>query len=144
MKAIRSVLDHRRTACVFFFFPLNVYYFRVVCPLHTGLVRCLQPVLVSRKDPDSRKNTIQEIESRAKSAGHWPQVSCNLLIFYIFHVQRTHAQADVYEFKHWSSDQYDIVLAYELSFSKFSRPWLCSPSLTAVKNPLMIIHLFIF
>lgn len=62
----------------------------MVCPLHTGLVRCLQPVLVSRKDPDSRKNTIQEIESRAKSAGHWPQVSCNLLIVHIFHVQRTH------------------------------------------------------
>ncbi|XP_003969581.1 lysophosphatidylcholine acyltransferase 2 [Takifugu rubripes] len=43
-------------------------------PIFGRLVRCLQPVLVSRKDPDSRKNTIQEIESRAKSAGHWPQV----------------------------------------------------------------------
>uniref|UniRef100_A0A3B4BC04 EF-hand domain-containing protein n=1 Tax=Periophthalmus magnuspinnatus TaxID=409849 RepID=A0A3B4BC04_9GOBI len=42
-----------------------------------GFVRCLQPVLVSRKDPDSRKNTIKEIENRAKSGGHWPQ----LLIF---------------------------------------------------------------
>uniref|UniRef100_H3C3X4 Lysophosphatidylcholine acyltransferase 2 n=1 Tax=Tetraodon nigroviridis TaxID=99883 RepID=H3C3X4_TETNG len=43
-------------------------------PIFGRLLRCLQPVLVSRKDPDSRKNTIQEIESRAKSAGHWPQV----------------------------------------------------------------------
>ncbi|KAA8596090.1 hypothetical protein FQN60_011381 [Etheostoma spectabile] len=43
-------------------------------PIFGRLVRCLQPVLVSRKDPDSRKNTIQEIESRAKSGGHWPQV----------------------------------------------------------------------
>ncbi|XP_061601919.1 lysophosphatidylcholine acyltransferase 2 [Cololabis saira] len=46
-------------------------------PIFGRFVRCLQPVLVSRKDPDSRKNTIQEIESRAKSEGHWPQ----LLIF---------------------------------------------------------------
>lgn len=42
--------------------------------LPAGFVRCLQPVLVSRKDPDSRKNTIQEIDNRAKSGGHWPQV----------------------------------------------------------------------
>ncbi|KAM6942572.1 lysophosphatidylcholine acyltransferase 2 [Xenentodon cancila] len=46
-------------------------------PIFGRFVRCLQPVLVSRKDPDSRKNTIQEIESRAKSEGRWPQ----LLIF---------------------------------------------------------------
>lgn len=39
-----------------------------------GFVRCLQPVLVLRKDPDSRKNTIQEIDHRAKSGGRWPQV----------------------------------------------------------------------
>uniref|UniRef100_A0A3Q3JUL2 EF-hand domain-containing protein n=1 Tax=Monopterus albus TaxID=43700 RepID=A0A3Q3JUL2_MONAL len=43
-------------------------------PIFGRLVRCLQPVLVSRKDPDSRKNTIQEIDSRAKSGGRWPQV----------------------------------------------------------------------
>ncbi|XP_037306758.1 lysophosphatidylcholine acyltransferase 2 [Pungitius pungitius] len=43
-------------------------------PIFGRFVRCLQPVLVSRKDPDSRKNTIREIESRAKSAGRWPQV----------------------------------------------------------------------
>ncbi|XP_028295891.1 lysophosphatidylcholine acyltransferase 2-like [Gouania willdenowi] len=42
-------------------------------PIFGRFVRC-QPVLVSRKDPDSRKNTIQEIESRAKSDGRWPQV----------------------------------------------------------------------
>uniref|UniRef100_A0A3B4TPB2 Lysophosphatidylcholine acyltransferase 2 n=1 Tax=Seriola dumerili TaxID=41447 RepID=A0A3B4TPB2_SERDU len=43
-------------------------------PIFGRFVRCLQPVLVSRKDPDSRKNTIQEIDSRAKSGGRWPQV----------------------------------------------------------------------
>ncbi|KAM6980136.1 lysophosphatidylcholine acyltransferase 2 [Aplochiton taeniatus] len=43
-------------------------------PIFGRFVRCLQPVLVSRKDPDSRKNTIREIDSRAKSGGHWPQV----------------------------------------------------------------------
>ncbi|XP_068594786.1 lysophosphatidylcholine acyltransferase 2 [Brachionichthys hirsutus] len=43
-------------------------------PIFGRFVRCLQPVLVSRKDPDSRKTTIQAIESRAKSGGYWPQV----------------------------------------------------------------------
>uniref|UniRef100_A0A3Q2NV06 Lysophosphatidylcholine acyltransferase 2 n=1 Tax=Fundulus heteroclitus TaxID=8078 RepID=A0A3Q2NV06_FUNHE len=43
-------------------------------PIFGRFVRCLQPVLVSRKDPDSRKNTILAIESRAKSEGQWPQV----------------------------------------------------------------------
>lgn len=56
----------------------NGYMCVCVCAVHpAGFVRCLQPVLVSRKDPDSRKNTIQEIESRAKSGGHWPQVCQN-------------------------------------------------------------------
>lgn len=39
-----------------------------------GLLRALQPVLVSRVDPDSRKNTINEIRKRATSEGQWPQV----------------------------------------------------------------------
>ncbi|KAM4744545.1 lysophosphatidylcholine acyltransferase 2 [Anableps anableps] len=43
-------------------------------PIFGRFVRCLQPVLVSRKDPDSRKNTILAIETRAKSEGRWPQV----------------------------------------------------------------------
>ncbi|KAG7468322.1 hypothetical protein MATL_G00141720 [Megalops atlanticus] len=43
-------------------------------PLFGRFLRCLQPVLVSRLDPDSRKNTILEIESRATSGGRWPQV----------------------------------------------------------------------
>ncbi|MEQ2202445.1 hypothetical protein XENOCAPTIV_000178 [Xenoophorus captivus] len=42
-------------------------------PIFGRFIRCLQPVLVSRKDPDSRKNTILAIESRAKSEGQWPQ-----------------------------------------------------------------------
>ncbi|KAG7263173.1 hypothetical protein CRUP_002203 [Coryphaenoides rupestris] len=43
-------------------------------PIFGRCVRCLQPVLVSREHPDSRKNTIREIEKRATSGGLWPQV----------------------------------------------------------------------
>lgn len=43
-----------------------------VCPV--GFLRCLQPVAVSREDPDSRKNTIIAINNRARSEGRWPQV----------------------------------------------------------------------
>ncbi|PWA29134.1 hypothetical protein CCH79_00006232 [Gambusia affinis] len=43
-------------------------------PIFGRIIRCFQPVLVSRTDPDSRKNTILAIESRAKSEGLWPQV----------------------------------------------------------------------
>ncbi|EPY90229.1 hypothetical protein CB1_000017003 [Camelus ferus] len=42
-------------------------------PLIGRLLRALQPVLVSRVDPDSRKNTINEIIRRATSGGEWPQ-----------------------------------------------------------------------
>jgi len=49
-----------------------------------GFLRCVQPVLVSRKDPDSRRNTILEIERRAKSGGHWPQVSASTVLFCLF------------------------------------------------------------
>uniref|UniRef100_A0A9L0SXX4 Lysophosphatidylcholine acyltransferase 2 n=1 Tax=Equus caballus TaxID=9796 RepID=A0A9L0SXX4_HORSE len=43
-------------------------------PLVGRLLRALQPVLVSRVDPDSRKNTINEIIRRATSGGEWPQM----------------------------------------------------------------------
>uniref|UniRef100_A0A4W4H3W8 EF-hand domain-containing protein n=1 Tax=Electrophorus electricus TaxID=8005 RepID=A0A4W4H3W8_ELEEL len=43
-------------------------------PIFGRILQCLQPVLVSRKDPDSRKNTILEIRRRAMSGGHWPQM----------------------------------------------------------------------
>uniref|UniRef100_A0A8C5JXW9 Lysophosphatidylcholine acyltransferase 2 n=1 Tax=Jaculus jaculus TaxID=51337 RepID=A0A8C5JXW9_JACJA len=42
-------------------------------PLVGRLLRAVQPVLVSRVDPDSRKNTINEIIRRATSGGEWPQ-----------------------------------------------------------------------
>ncbi|KAM5297593.1 lysophosphatidylcholine acyltransferase 2 isoform 2-T2 [Glossophaga mutica] len=45
----------------------------VQVPLIGRLLRALQPVLVSRVDPDSRKNTINEIIRRATSGGEWPQ-----------------------------------------------------------------------
>nr|XP_006000313.1 PREDICTED: lysophosphatidylcholine acyltransferase 2 [Latimeria chalumnae] len=43
-------------------------------PIFGRLLRCCQPVLVSRLDPDSRKTTITEITKRATSKGRWPQV----------------------------------------------------------------------
>uniref|UniRef100_A0A3P9BGZ2 Lysophosphatidylcholine acyltransferase 2 n=1 Tax=Maylandia zebra TaxID=106582 RepID=A0A3P9BGZ2_9CICH len=43
-------------------------------PIFGRFLQSLQPVLVSRTDPDSRKNTINEINNRAKSGGQWPQV----------------------------------------------------------------------
>uniref|UniRef100_A0A8D2E0S7 Lysophosphatidylcholine acyltransferase 2 n=1 Tax=Sciurus vulgaris TaxID=55149 RepID=A0A8D2E0S7_SCIVU len=43
-------------------------------PLVGALLRTTQPVLVSRVDPDSRKNTINEIIKRATSGGEWPQI----------------------------------------------------------------------
>ncbi|KAB5525870.1 hypothetical protein PHYPO_G00145170 [Pangasianodon hypophthalmus] len=46
-------------------------------PMFGRFLRCLQPVVVSREDPDSRKNTITDINNRARSEGRWPQ----LLIF---------------------------------------------------------------
>ncbi|XP_070244518.1 lysophosphatidylcholine acyltransferase 2 isoform X2 [Bos mutus] len=45
----------------------------VQVPLFGRILRALQPVLVSRVDPDSRKNTINEIIRRATSGGEWPQ-----------------------------------------------------------------------
>ncbi|XP_027725345.1 lysophosphatidylcholine acyltransferase 2 isoform X1 [Vombatus ursinus] len=46
-------------------------------PLIGRVLRAIQPVLVSRVDPDSRKTTINEIRKRATSRGEWPQ----LLVF---------------------------------------------------------------
>ncbi|XP_070574725.1 lysophosphatidylcholine acyltransferase 2-like isoform X2 [Ptychodera flava] len=43
-------------------------------PVFGTLVRILQPVFVSRNDPNSRQNTIKEIKRRAQSGGKWPQV----------------------------------------------------------------------
>ncbi|XP_067407533.1 lysophosphatidylcholine acyltransferase 2 isoform X2 [Emydura macquarii macquarii] len=43
-------------------------------PVFGTILRSLQPVLVSRVDPDSRRNTINEITKRATSGGQWPQV----------------------------------------------------------------------
>ncbi|XP_008592761.1 PREDICTED: lysophosphatidylcholine acyltransferase 2-like, partial [Galeopterus variegatus] len=46
----------------------------VQVPLIGRLLQAVQPVLVSRTDPDSRKNTINEIIKRATSGGLWPQI----------------------------------------------------------------------
>lgn len=47
----------------------------------TAILSSLQPVAVSRQDPDSRKSTVTEITSRALSRGQWPQVINILLLF---------------------------------------------------------------
>ncbi|XP_053304938.1 lysophosphatidylcholine acyltransferase 2 isoform X2 [Spea bombifrons] len=46
----------------------------VAVPMFGRILMSLQPVLVSRVDPDSRKNTISEIKRRASSGGEWPQI----------------------------------------------------------------------
>ncbi|XP_056382287.1 lysophosphatidylcholine acyltransferase 2 isoform X2 [Hyla sarda] len=46
----------------------------VSVPIFGSILRALQPVVVSRVDPDSRRNTINEITKRATSGGEWPQV----------------------------------------------------------------------
>ncbi|NWQ95170.1 PCAT2 acyltransferase, partial [Burhinus bistriatus] len=43
-------------------------------PVFGTILSSLQPVSVSRQDPDSRKNTVAEITKRALSRGQWPQV----------------------------------------------------------------------
>ncbi|XP_074957732.1 lysophosphatidylcholine acyltransferase 2 [Phalacrocorax aristotelis] len=43
-------------------------------PVFGTILNSLQPVSVSRQDPDSRKNTVTEITKRALSRGQWPQI----------------------------------------------------------------------
>lgn len=43
-------------------------------PVFGTILRSLQPVAVSRQDPDSRKNTVAEITRRALSRDQWPQI----------------------------------------------------------------------
>ncbi|OXB64274.1 hypothetical protein ASZ78_002989 [Callipepla squamata] len=50
-------------------------------PIFGTILSSLQPVAVSRQDPDSRKNTVAEITSRALSRGQWPQVTNILPLF---------------------------------------------------------------
>ncbi|KAK2491329.1 hypothetical protein MC885_018407 [Smutsia gigantea] len=62
-------------ACVMAGLPSMVSrYENVQVPLIGRILRAVQPVLVSRVDPDSRKNTINEIIRRATSGGEWPQI----------------------------------------------------------------------
>lgn len=46
----------------------------VSIPLLGRILQAVQPVLVSRLDSDSRKNTVNEIQKRAHSGGKWPQI----------------------------------------------------------------------
>ncbi|XP_037085092.1 lysophosphatidylcholine acyltransferase 2-like [Pollicipes pollicipes] len=43
-------------------------------PFFGKLIDYTQPVYVSREDPNSRQNTIREIQRRAHSGGEWPQI----------------------------------------------------------------------
>lgn len=43
-------------------------------PILGRLIDFLQPVYVTREDPNSRQNTIREIKRRAQSGGLWPQI----------------------------------------------------------------------
>ncbi|NXK97560.1 PCAT2 acyltransferase, partial [Formicarius rufipectus] len=44
-------------------------------PVFGTILSSLQPVAVSRQDPDSRKKTVTEITKRALSSSQWPQVT---------------------------------------------------------------------
>ncbi|XP_041454357.1 lysophosphatidylcholine acyltransferase 2-like [Lytechinus variegatus] len=44
-------------------------------PVIGTLAKFLQPVMVSRKDPDSRSKTIAEIKRRAQPGSQWPQIA---------------------------------------------------------------------
>lgn len=54
------------------FLSTDIRPFSKIC--FTAILRSLQPVAVSRQDPDSRKNTVAEITRRALSRDQWPQV----------------------------------------------------------------------
>lgn len=104
--------------------PLLLTCDKPQCALCAGFVRCLQPVLVSRQDPDSRKNTIQEIDSRAKSGGHWPQVRHNTGKKNILHAKKI--GADVYCS---SREGFQLITSvsgcwhgFTVSFVRFRRP----------------------
>uniref|UniRef100_A0A8C4R5R8 Lysophosphatidylcholine acyltransferase 1 n=1 Tax=Eptatretus burgeri TaxID=7764 RepID=A0A8C4R5R8_EPTBU len=43
-------------------------------PLWGTLIKYVQPVFVSRDDPNSRRNTVEEIKRRADTKGDWPTV----------------------------------------------------------------------
>ncbi|XP_068116933.1 lysophosphatidylcholine acyltransferase 2 isoform X3 [Hyperolius riggenbachi] len=43
-------------------------------PIFGSILYSLQPILVSRTDPHSRRNTINDLTKRATSQGEWPQV----------------------------------------------------------------------
>ncbi|KAM5138503.1 lysophosphatidylcholine acyltransferase 2 isoform 2-T2 [Mantella aurantiaca] len=45
----------------------------IAVPIFGSILHSLQPILVSRTDPDSRKNTLNEITKRTTSQGEWPQ-----------------------------------------------------------------------
>ncbi|XP_063168762.1 lysophosphatidylcholine acyltransferase 2 [Candoia aspera] len=46
----------------------------LLAPILGRILDALQPVVVSRTDPDSRKHTIHEITRRATSGEEWPQI----------------------------------------------------------------------
>lgn len=51
----------------------SVFFFVCVCV--SALLEFNQAVIVSRKDPESRKKAIADISERLNSKGYWPQVS---------------------------------------------------------------------
>jgi 1-acyl-sn-glycerol-3-phosphate acyltransferase len=48
---------------------LNVIFMNAI----SALLKFTQPVLVKREDPNSRQNTVKEIQNRAQVGG-WPQI----------------------------------------------------------------------
>lgn len=55
---------------------LPVFLFNVSLCV-SALLEFNQSVLVSRKDPESRKRTVTQVTERLTSNGYWPQVRCS-------------------------------------------------------------------
>lgn len=57
--------------------------------LHLCLLALLefnQSVLVSRKDPESRRKAVAQLNQRLTSNGYWPQVGSENMRFYVVEV----------------------------------------------------------
>ena len=63
--------NYSRTVFNIISFNQSIFFTAIFIPALTSFT---QPVFVSREDPNSRQNTIKEIQRRAHSGGKWPQI----------------------------------------------------------------------
>lgn len=70
-----SVRDSGATSDSDFFFIFIFFAPLFLCVSVSALLEFNQSVIVSRKDPESRKKAVAHISERLTSNGYWPQVS---------------------------------------------------------------------